>query len=77
MELRRTLPAVLLIPLSILLLALALASGGDTLTGLDPDPAILRGQSRLTLWTAALVLIVPAAIAGAARAGAGTHRAAG
>jgi hypothetical protein len=72
---RRALAPTLLGTLFLLCLLLIYAAGGDSLTGLEPDPAILRGQARLFLWTVALMIVVPASIGRAAGSGAAqAHR---
>ena len=75
LEMRRALAPTLLGTLFLLCLLLIYAAGGDSLTGLEPDPAILRGQARLFLWTVALMIVVPASIGRAAGSGAAqAHR---
>jgi hypothetical protein len=69
LELRRSLAPALLITLVVLAALLLASNRGASLTGLEPDPAVLRGQARLLLWSFSLLVLVPAAIGRAASSG--------
>lgn len=69
LELRRSLAPALLVALLVLAALLLACDRGASLTGLQPDRELVRGQARLLLWLASLLILVPASIGRAAAAG--------